>query len=187
MRNSRLRNLIVRVFTAATMVASQGALAQTAADENTQAPAVPSVDVILSSGGVLHGYVVNGSGVPVGNVDVTLTSPAGEVVAAKSDEKGRFGFRGLQGAGYQLETEHGVVVCRAWTAKAAPPKSAATLLLVHDAELARGQWSAPPGVNSGVSRLKRAMTNPFFVATVVGAAVAIPVAIHNANKDDSSS
>ncbi|WP_425398093.1 carboxypeptidase-like regulatory domain-containing protein [Aeoliella sp.] len=187
MRNARLRNTIVRVFTAAVLVTSQTALAQTGAERTAEGPAVPSVDVILASGGVLHGYVVNASGAPVGNVEVKLTSPAGEVVAAKSDEKGRFGFRGLQGSGYQLETEHGVVMCRAWTAKAAPPKSSATLLVVHDAELVRGQWSAPPGVNNGVSRLKRAMTNPFFVATVVGAAVAIPVAIHNANQDDSSS
>lgn len=187
MRTARLRNTIVRMVTATALVASQGALAQTTTTQNTESPAVPSVDVVLTGGGVLQGYTVSGSGQPVGNVEVTLTSPTGEVVAAKSDEKGRFGFRGLQGAGYQLETEHGVVMCRAWTAKAAPPKSASTLLLVHDAELARGQWSAPPAVNGGVSRLKRAMTNPFFVATVVGAAVAIPVAIHNANQDDSSS
>lgn len=187
MYTARFKSPIFRVVTAAALVASQGALAQTTTQQRAAAPAVPSVDVVLTSDGVLHGYVVNGAGVPMGNVQVTLTSPTGDVVSAESDEKGRFGFRGLQGAGYQLETEHGVVMCRAWTAKAAPPKSAATLLLVHDAELARGQWSAPPGVNSGVSRLKRAMTNPFFVATIVGAAVAIPVAIHNANQDDSSS
>jgi len=146
-----------------------------------------SVDVTLTTGGQMHGYIVDGQGVPARNVEVTLTTPAGQAVVTSSDDKGRFGYSGLQGGAYELETAHGVILCRAWTAKSAPPRSAATLLVVHDNAIIRGQWSPAPEVNGFVGRMKRVMTNPFAVATIVGAAVAIPVAVHNANKDDSSS
>lgn len=178
----------VRVVTALALLASQQVLA--AEPGALQAEAVQSiqpVDVVLGADGVMQGYVVSAQGEPTAEVEITLTTSNGEQVTTASDEKGRFGYRGLSGGTYQLETAHGVVVCRAWTPKAAPPRSAATLLLVHDADVVRGQWSAPPAVNGSVSRLKYAMTNPFFVATVVGAAVAIPVAIHNADDDDSAS
>lgn len=178
-------NRAIRLLTAAALLAAPQTLA---AEQLSKPVASPStVDVMLASGGVLQGYVVDAQGVPAAEVPITLTTTTGEAVVATSDAKGRFGFRGLEGAGYLLETEHGVVNCRAWTAAAAPPRSSATLLLVHDDQLVRGQWAAPPAVNGSVSRLKRAMTNPFFVATVVGAAVAIPVAIHNADEDNSGS
>lgn len=173
----------VSIVTSLAMLAMNPALAT---HPEPTSPAPMTVDVSLAADGVLRGYVVNAQGVPRPEVEVHLTSPAGNVVATVSDAKGRFGFRGLAGGSYQLETEYGVVLCRAW-AKAAPPRSAATLLLVHDAAVARGQWAAPPAVNGAVSRMKRVMTNPLAVATIVGAAVAIPVAIHNANQDDSSS
>ncbi len=152
-----------------------------------ETPQPNTVDLILAAEGVLQGYVVNAQGVPASNVEVTITTSSGEKVQARSDLKGRFGYRGLAGGTYQLATDHGVVNCRAWHATTAPPRAAATLLMVHDENLVRGQWSAPPGLNSGVSRMKRVMTNPFAVATIIGAAVAIPVAIHNANQDDSNS
>lgn len=185
MLRSITANRALRLLTAAALLTAPQAMAE----DQSNLPAVrpATVDVMLGNGGVLQGYVVDAQGVPVAKAPITLTTETGEAVVAIADAKGRFGFRGLEGAGYQLHTERGVVNCRAWAAAAAPPQSSATLLLVHDDQLVRGQWAAPPAVNGSVSRLKRAMTNPFFVATVVGAAVAIPVAIHNADEDNSGS
>jgi hypothetical protein len=145
------------------------------------------VDVTLSPGGMLRGYVVDGQGVAATGVAVRLVSPDGQQVDTRSDSQGRFGYQGLAGGSYQLQTEYGEVVCRAWTPTAAPPRSSGSLLVVHDEQLARGQWGPPPAANSFVGQMKETMTHPFMVAAIIGAAVAIPVAIHNANKDDSGS
>jgi hypothetical protein len=123
----------------------------------------------------------------VANAEVRLRSPDGQQVATRSDNEGRFGYQGVAGGTYHLETEYGQVACRTWTPQAAPPKSSSTLLLVHDAELARGQWGPPPAANGFVSNMKETLTHPFAVAAIIGAAVAIPVAIHNADDDDSGS
>lgn len=188
MNHSSRFQSFVRLGTVASLLFSQ--LAVAAPPESGavgQSPTVNNVDVMLGRGGVLHGYVVNAQGVPAPKVEIVLTTAAGEQISTVSDDRGRFGYRGLDGGSYQLATEHGVVLCRTWTANTAPPRSAATILLVHDEQLIRGQWSAPPTVNSAASKMKRVMTNPFAVATIIGAAVAIPVAIHNANQDDSGS
>jgi hypothetical protein len=167
------------------MTALAGPPAKAIAEEKPQSPM--SVDVTLVAGGVLQGYVVDAQGVPAAEVEVQLTAPNGQFVVATSDAKGRFGYRGLEGGAYQLETEYGLVNCRVWTAQAAPPRSAATLLVVHDEQVARGQRPAPPQLNGFVSRMKRVMTDPLAVALIVGAAVAIPVGVHNANQDDNPS
>ncbi|QDU57414.1 carboxypeptidase-like regulatory domain-containing protein [Aeoliella mucimassa] len=185
-RSSRL-GYTVRIVTVMALLTGQQVIAAPPVEQAPQVEeAASSVDVALSEGGVLQGYVVDAQGVPAMGIEVKLTAPDGQMVSTISDHKGRFGYRGLAGAAYQLETENGVVACRAWTAEAAPPRAATSLLVVHDDTLVRGQWSAPPMVNHTTGRLKRAFTNPFFVATVVGAAIAIPVAIHNANDDSSS-
>jgi hypothetical protein len=148
---------------------------------------VQPVDVTLSPGGLLRGYVVNAQGVAASGVAVRLVAPDGQQVDTRSDSQGRFGYQGLAGGSYHLQTEYGEVVCHAWTSEAAPPRSSGSLLLVHDADLARGQWGPPPAGNALVTQMKETMTHPFMVAAIIGAAVAIPVAIHNANKDDSGS
>ncbi len=179
---------IVGMLTAVSLLVAQKSIAADGlAAKPEPVPTINTVDVILGGGGVMQGYVVDAQGVPQADVEITLTTDNREQVTSRSDEKGRFGYRGIEGGSYQLTTEHGVVLCRAWTATTAPPRSAATMLLVHDQDLVRGQWAAPAGVNGAVSRMKRVMTNPFAVAAIVGAAVAIPVAVHNANQDDSGS
>jgi hypothetical protein len=150
-------------------------------------PTLEPADVTLSHGGLLRGYVVDGQGVAAAGVAVRLVSPDGQQVDTRSDSQGRFGYQGLAGGTYQLQTEFGEVACRTWTSSAAPPRSSASLLVVHDEQLARGQWGPPPAGNAFVSQMKETMTHPFMVAAVIGAAVAIPVAIHNANQDDSGS
>jgi len=148
-------------------------------------PAGPAtIDVTLLAGGVLQGYVVDNQGIAMGGVEIRLIASDAQRVATTSDAQGRFGYQGLKGGAYQLETDHGVVPCRAWTARSAPPRSAATLLVVHDKQLARGQRPAPPLVSDVVGRMKHVMTNPFAVATIIGAAVAIPVVVHNADQDN---
>ncbi len=145
------------------------------------------VDIALAPGGILRGYVVDGGGVAVANAEVLLQSPHGQQVATRSDNEGRFGYQGVTGGTYQLATEYGEVACRAWTPQGAPPRSSSMLLLVHDEQIARGQWGPPPTANGLVSNMKGTLSHPLAVAAIIGAAVAIPVAIHNADKDDSGS
>lgn len=189
MRLSRQSLQIVTFSLAALLSLPLGALAAGPSKTSGQQPAAAStgVDIVLTQGGVLRGYVVNGQGVAVPGTEVKLTAPNGQKVVTKADAKGRFGYQGLAGGQYTLETELGSVACRAWTAKAAPPRTATSLLMVHDAQIARGQWAAPPAANGFVSNMKNVMTHPFAVAGIIGAAVAIPVAIHNSNDDDSHS
>lgn len=189
MRSVRSNFRLMELLLATLMSLPLSAVANEPQPPDASPPSTPqpmSVDVTLTVGGVLRGYVLDAQAAPVANVEVRLTAPDGQQVATRSDDRGRFGYQGLRGGAYQLETEQGVVLCRAWTADAAPPQSAATLLVVHDEQAVRGQWHAPPHVNGVVGRMKRVMTNPFAVAAIIGAAVAIPVAIHNANRDNAS-
>jgi hypothetical protein len=66
---------------------------------------------------------------------------------------------------------------RVWTVNTAPPVAQPGAMVVAGQDLVRGQASSP---------VLRFFTNPWVLAGLVGAAIAIPIALSN-DDDDSSS
>lgn len=153
--------------------------------ENKAADAL-AVDVTLHKDGLLIGQLVGASGKPSPDARVRLTLADGRTAEAKTNSDGGFAFKNVRGVA-RLESDKTALMVRSWTSEAAPPNAAPAVLLVEGGEIARGQRHAGPVANGAVSHSKRLFANPLFVAGAVATAVAIPVALHNADDDDPAS
>ena len=133
-------------------------------------PAAAMADVQLHEGGVLLGQVVTPENAPTVNVQVSLRSGDRELAVTMTDHEGRFEFRGLNDGVYQIVTANGQGTYRVWSQAAAPPSA---------------QLGATVRGQHHFGQFKYWMSNPWIVAGIIAAAVAIPVAIHNSKKPSS--
>jgi len=135
-----------------------------------RAPAV--VDVALSAGGVLRGQITDAQGNPVVQATVSLRGPGGETAATVSDRSGFFQFAGLRGGTYRIVAGEASGLYRLWAPRTAPPSAQAAALVVAGNQQVLGQC-AP---------VLRCLRNPWIIAGIVAAAIAIPIAIHNTHE-----
>ena len=134
-------------------------------------------DIRLTPSRQLLGTVVNAQGQPLAEAEVRLTADRNSLQRRLiTDDKGRFAFDEVAAGAYRLTTSEGICHCRVWTDEAAPPLAAAKILIVNDKLVQRGQRPIRELFNS----------DPIFMAAVVAAAIAIPVAIHQSRDDDPS-
>lgn len=147
-----------------------------AATPPNQAPLV--TDVRLHKGAVLLGQVVTGEYIPVAGAEVALSSGNQKLATGQTDKGGRFAFFGLRSGVYQVVTADGHGAYRVWTQGTAPPSARPTALIVTGAQTVRGQF--------GPITVRNLMANPWVIAGIVATAVAVPVAIHNANRPTGS-
>ncbi len=141
-------------------------------------PAVVVGDVALSIDGTIHGQVVSPQGRGLPGVHVGASAGARNLGSTVTGVDGRFKIHGLRGGVLTLTAGQAKTAVRAWTSKAAPPAARKDVLLVAGQPQALGQsWDG----------FKNVITNPWVIAGIVAAAVAIPVAIHNSNDDDPAS
>ena len=138
--------------------------------------AVAIGDVSLHEGGVLLGQVANAAGTRLVGQQVVIQQGDREVAVTRTDGQGQFAVRGLRGGTYQLSSGPASGVYRVWATGTAPPSANSGVLLVADDLLVRGELPA----------LKYWLVNPYVMAGLIAAAVAIPVAINN-SRDRSSS
>ena len=87
-----------------------------------------------------------------------------------SDDQGCFSVEPVHGGACHVVSADAASVCRCWAANTAPPSAAEQLTLVSQQRVERGQ--------SPVHELY----TPILVSLVVAAAIAIPLAVHNAEK-----
>ncbi len=143
------------------------------------------LDVALSFDGRLTGQVRNRDGEPLRRVELICQGTRGAQQRTLSDSSGCFEFRGLRGGVYFMSTAAGTRAIRLWAPGTAPPAARTALNLMADADVVRGQ--NPPGpLLAHCETLKCWFANPLVVSGIVAAAVAIPVAVHNANRDRDS-
>jgi len=149
------------------------------------ASAVPmkTIDVAMQRGGVLQGQVVNAAGVGIAETTVELASGR-QHWQTTTDAKGGFQIAHLRGGTYQLSAAKERLVMRVWTTDAAPPSASQGVLLASTSEVVRGQRVVSPKINQFFRFSKQKLVNPWVVGGIVATAVAIPVAIHNADDDD---
>jgi len=139
--------------------------------------AMPSVtDVRLDTQGVFRGGVVDAQGTALAGVQVDLYQSNQRIGETKTDAQGQFALAGLR-TGVHVVTAAGQVrPVRVWTERIAPPAAANGLLVVADAQTARGQ----SGLYQWVSE------HYILTACGVAAAIAVPCALIDTEKKSSS-
>lgn len=134
------------------------------------------VDIQLDATNRLVGQIVDGTGAPLPESQLTLVRLArqpSDAMTLTANGTGMFKSAPLAVGTYRLNTKRGVIICRCWNAKSAPPNAANGLLVVDDLEVVRGQQP--------ISSLFR--TEPLLIAALVTAAVAVPIAVHKSRDD----
>jgi hypothetical protein len=145
-------------------------------------PVRPSTDVALGQGGLLVGQVVDQQGVAQAGVPVVVQQGQQPVVRTATNDQGQFYARGLRGGQHQIVTPGAQVAYRFWAANTAPPAAQNTAVVVADSQVVRGQW----GYGPGGAWLGWVRAHPYITAGVIGAAIAIPLAVADDDWDPSS-
>lgn len=160
------------------MILPEGALAAAGAAASQPATSVAApqgavTDVQLDAGGVLRGQLVDPQGKPVAGATVGVWQQEKQLALTMTDGQGDFAIEGLRGGVYRLSAGKGGGMYRCWANQTSPPGAQSKALLVNGGTVVRGQG---PVVNF--------LTNPWVLVGLVGAAIAIPIAL--ANNDDAS-
>lgn len=132
-------------------------------------------DVALQPGGVLNGQVLNEQATAQANSKVAVVHKGKPVTVAETDKDGRFVLTGLQPGVYELHLAAGGGAYRVWAPRTAPPAAEQSVLLVQDNRVVRG-------LHQGAGHFGW-LANPWVLAGIVAAAIAIPLAIDD---DDAS-
>ena len=127
------------------------------------------MDLVLAEGDVLRGEVWNSSGHAQIATDVVLWKDADLIGRTLTDADGKFRFEGLPTGLYRIATPDATIACRVWSERVAPPNARQSLLIVTNMYSARGQQP----INEVFC------FNPFLMGTIIAAAIAIPIAVHN--------
>ena len=134
-------------------------------------------DVALGRGGVLQGKVVDRQGAPQAKSPVRVLQGTEVVATAETGSQGEFVVADLRGGVYQIETAQTAGVYRLWAEHTAPPAANEGVLLVAGDEAVRGNQSG------GLLGL---LANPWVLALIVAAAIAMPLALDDDDDDDQS-
>jgi len=146
-------------------------------DAARQSP--PTLDVALRQNGVLVGLVTTSAGIPQKDTPVILSRNGQVIGRTATDPDGRFALTGLSGGTYELLAGNSPSLVRLWAPGTAPPAAGQDALVVIGDPVLRGQGGT--GHSPAAYRLRRLLHNPWIWATVIGAAIAIPIA---ASDDD---
>ena len=146
-------------------------LAETAAEETLSARLV---DVALEEGNILRGFVVDSAGQASEEVNVLLFHQQQLVASGISGERGEFAIANVRGGFYQIAAGDQVRSLRCWAFNTAPPTAKHTALLQID-DVQRGQ----------IHPASCALANPWVIAGIAAAAIAIPITLKS-HRDDRS-
>jgi len=171
--NSAKRIQTVAVWLAAALWLPTAALAT---PPISKAPVL--VDVTLRDGGVLLGQVVHPDGSPLPGVAVSLRSGNQELASGAADRSGYFAFSGLRTGTYQVVAANGIGTFQVWTADIAPPAAQRGALVVAGMDTVRGQHTP--------EQFAQMLARPVIVGGLIGAAIAIPIAVSNSHREPAS-
>lgn len=169
----RLRGLVVAAASMG-MILPQFAHAASVGQVARPTPATVR-DVALRDGGYLTGQVLDAAGAPVAATAVAVVDRDKAVATALTGEDGRFAIAGVKAGVYQVATDQGATVCRLWAPRTAPPSAQPDALVVNGDTVVRG--------GAGGGGVIGFLSNPWVLAGIVAAAIAIPLVLDN---DDAS-
>lgn len=124
-------------------------------------------DVELQKGGVLNGQLLSITGQPSAKMKMALVDRHGDARRIVTDAEGKFQIAGLRGGSYNLIVGEGGVPVRVWAQGTAPPHAQSELLMLDSVMAVRGQQGGGLGL----------LSNPWFLAAALAAAIAIPIAL----------
>ena len=139
----------------------------------------------LSDRSAVAGNVIDRHGRAVAEIPIVVLRGGQSVGSGTTRPDGTFAVAGLRGGVHQLLVGGHHYPIRLWTAKAAPPAAISRVVLVRVSDTVRGQLEPGP-IGRGYERVKYWLADPLVVAGIITAAVAIPIAVHNANIDRDS-
>ncbi len=132
-------------------------------------------DVALGDQQSFEGVVVDENGQPRVATEVVVTQLGREVARTTTDELGGFSFRGLRSGLHLAKAGQGAGLYRIWATGTAPPNARSKATLV-DSVTVRGQRP-----------FKQLLASRAVIFTaIMGAAVFIPIAVHDARNDKDS-
>ena len=140
------------------------------------AKAPATIDVSLDESGGLRGTLVDSNGNPLPSTPVTLTGSDGSRAVVVTSPGGEFHVPRVRGGMYLAQVADADYLLRVWTPGTAPPMAAANVMMVYPGQTVAGQYVP----------MKCLFNCPTFLALLGGAAIAIPVAIHNHHQDRGS-
>ncbi len=144
-------------------------------DRGDAAPVPAVADVALHSGGTLQGQVVDAQGKPVAEIPVSIRQVDREIRRTVTDRWGRFRVADLRGGVYRISAGKAGGIYRLWAPGTAPASAGPGALVVsRDQKLVLGQCA----------RVIQFLRNPWVVGGIVAVAIALPIAIRNADRDD---
>lgn len=178
-RSKHFRECVI-ALTCTTMMFAQWAQA---ANPNSITPAASIIspqntiqDVSLHDGGVFTGTVLDENGAGRAATPVVVLRKDGQVVAkTETDAKGEFTVSKMNGGVYQVQSSSGAGIYRVWAPGTAPPSAQEMAVVSPNPEVVRGQYAG----NGALGWL----ANPWVLAGLVAAAIAIPLALDD---DDAS-
>jgi hypothetical protein len=146
---------------------------------SSQAPHEPPgaslvLDVALDAAGRLHGQVVDPNGRPLAQTAVGVRHHEQRIAATVTDANGYFVLAGLRGGIYQVDAAGVQATWRVWAPQTAPPLAQSAALIVGGSSVMRGQGAA-----------RRFIVPTLLVGAVIATAIAVPIAVSNANNDGS--
>jgi hypothetical protein len=127
-----------------------------------------ATDVALEQDGRLVGQAVDAQGRPLARVGIALRQEHREVARTSADDSGVFAVSGLRGGTYHITAGRAGGTFRLWAANTAPPSAMPAAMLVEDGVQVRGQ-----------NPLCCCLSNPWVLAAIVTAAIAVPIIVHN--------
>lgn len=133
-------------------------------------------DISLGEGQSFHGVLLNEAGEPVADANVELSQLGREIAVARTNASGQFGFQGLRGGLHLVRAGQSAQLLRLWAPGTAPPNARDSIALSEQLTV-RGQRPFRDLFTS----------NAFIIAGVVVAAIAIPIAVHDARTEKSGS
>jgi hypothetical protein len=131
-------------------------------------------DVELGQGGVLVGQIVDSAGQPLVGQPIVAQHVDGKPISCRSDQQGRFRIAGLKSGICRVGFGETILAYRCWSPNTAPPSAGQQLLLTASDSIKRGQRP-----------IADLFTGPLLIGLIIGAAIAIPIAVSNSNDDAS--
>ncbi|MBN2295319.1 MAG: carboxypeptidase regulatory-like domain-containing protein [Pirellulales bacterium] len=134
-------------------------------------------DVALQKDGVLNGKLVDPNGKPISKAKVSLLQNNRHLASTVTGKHGEFTFKGLRGGVYQVVTSDSDHLYRLWAPGTAPKSSGQIAQIVSGQPILRGQHT--------VAKVGQWLTSPLGLTAAAATAVAVPVALHNSDRDPS--
>lgn len=177
--------LIVPAWSSSAFAADRTSVIPAAINNDTT---LRTQDVVLHSGNVLAGQVVDHEGNPVAKTNVSVFIGRQEVARGTTNQAGEFAISVPRGGVYWLLCGESLALVRTWSFKAAPPSAVDRVTLSPPSTPTRIRAQSPDAPwYAGSGPFGLSTLGATALAAAVATAIAVPIAVTQNNNDNSPS